>query len=104
MPLAVQHAPDIPYAAAPVHRVAHPETGALEELEVVRRGGPLAPVEAERPGPVQSGVGDRPRLPRRSPVCRPAPGDGQILREDQQQRKAAPVRRVGGPGERRALR
>ncbi|ALO92365.1 hypothetical protein SHL15_1188 [Streptomyces hygroscopicus subsp. limoneus] len=33
MPLAVQHAPDIPYAAATVHRVAHPETGAPEELE-----------------------------------------------------------------------
>ncbi|GAA3776116.1 baeRF2 domain-containing protein [Streptomyces chiangmaiensis] len=34
MPLAVQHAPDIPYAAATVHRVTHPETGAPEELEV----------------------------------------------------------------------
>ncbi|MFF4550163.1 hypothetical protein [Streptomyces sp. NPDC001435] len=34
MPLAVQHTPDIPYAAATVHRVAHPETGAPEELEV----------------------------------------------------------------------
>lgn len=34
MPLAVQHAPDIPYAAVTVRRVAHPETGAPEELEV----------------------------------------------------------------------
>ncbi|MFD6227448.1 hypothetical protein ACFWFZ_11275 [Streptomyces sp. NPDC060232] len=34
MPLAVQHAPDIPYAAATVHRVAYPETGAPEKLEV----------------------------------------------------------------------
>ncbi|MFF4568211.1 hypothetical protein [Streptomyces sp. NPDC001410] len=34
MPLAVQHAPDIPYAAATMHRVARPETGAPEELEV----------------------------------------------------------------------
>ncbi|MEU9379569.1 hypothetical protein AB0D38_00565 [Streptomyces sp. NPDC048279] len=34
MLLAVQHAPDIPYAAATVHRVAHPEASAPEELEV----------------------------------------------------------------------
>jgi hypothetical protein len=34
MPLAVQHAPDIPYAAVTVHRAAHPEPGAPEELEV----------------------------------------------------------------------
>ncbi|MGX4695274.1 baeRF2 domain-containing protein [Streptomyces sp. JNUCC 63] len=34
MPLAVQHAPDIPYAAATVHRVTHPEAGEPEELQV----------------------------------------------------------------------
>ncbi|WP_230195893.1 hypothetical protein [Streptomyces coriariae] len=34
LPLAVQRAPDIPYAAATVHRAAHPETGAPEEMEV----------------------------------------------------------------------
>lgn len=33
MPLAVQHAPDIPYATATVHRVAHREVGEPEELE-----------------------------------------------------------------------
>ncbi|WKX69153.1 hypothetical protein [Streptomyces sp. XD-27] len=34
LPLVVQHAPDIPYTAAAVHRVAHADTGAPEEVEV----------------------------------------------------------------------
>ncbi|MBA2806904.1 hypothetical protein E0500_005445 [Streptomyces sp. KM273126] len=34
MPLVVQHAPDIPYAAAAVHRVPRSEAGKPEELEV----------------------------------------------------------------------
>ncbi|MFI7300977.1 hypothetical protein [Streptomyces sp. NPDC050121] len=50
MPLAVQHAPDIPYAAATVHRAAHPETGAPEEMEVDFQTGrwPSSAVAPER--------------------------------------------------------
>lgn len=39
MPLAVQHAPAIPYVAAIVHRVAHPEAGEPEEVQVDFRAG-----------------------------------------------------------------
>ncbi|MFI9724142.1 hypothetical protein ACIHFE_31620 [Streptomyces sp. NPDC052396] len=41
MPLAVQHAPDIPYTAVTVHRVPHPHphADAPEELEVVFQAG-----------------------------------------------------------------
>ncbi|MFJ1733407.1 hypothetical protein [Streptomyces sp. NPDC088254] len=50
MPLAVQHAPDIPYAAVTVHRVAHREVGEPEELEVDLQAGrwPSSAVAPER--------------------------------------------------------
>jgi hypothetical protein len=50
MPLAVQHAPDIPYATATVHRIAHREVGEPEELEVDLQTGrwPSSAVALER--------------------------------------------------------
>ncbi|RPE39669.1 hypothetical protein EDD90_2684 [Streptomyces sp. Ag109_O5-1] len=62
MPLAVQHAPDIPYTAAAVHRVVHPETGAPEELEVDFQSGRW-PSSTVAPGPRHHRSGPSARWP-----------------------------------------
>ncbi|MDW4909236.1 hypothetical protein RB628_28825 [Streptomyces sp. ADMS] len=74
MPLAVQHAPDIPYAAATVHRVAHREVGEPEDWRwTSRRGGGRAarsPLKGVTAGAVLRRSGRM--APQRSPVSWPS--------------------------------